>query len=85
MGSVDIAQGGRINLMLGDTRVGLGASGFETKLDRLERIHTALTERKIGAEYILFGDDSSRVIVKEKMVVDGNGESLSLNTQRAHK
>jgi hypothetical protein len=85
LGSVAIGDGGRINLMLGRTRVGLGSTRFELKLERLNQIFDSLKKRKVGAEYILFGDDPSRVIVKESVLASADGTSFSLNSAGAKK
>ena len=85
LGSVAIGVGGRMNLMLGQTRVGLGTTHFKLKLDRLGQIYRALKRRRVGAEYILFGDDPSRVVGKESVLVGGEGTSFSLNATGARK
>ena len=85
VGSVAVGLGGRMNLMLGQTRVGLGSTHFKLKLERLSQIYQALKRRKMGAEYILFGDDPSRVVVKESVLVGGEGTSFSLNATGARK
>ncbi len=85
IGSVNLGVGGRVDMMLDQTRVGLGADGFEHKLEKLNRILSQLEGRKMGAEYILFGDDPSRVIVKESTRDTVRHGSLTLNDTGARE
>jgi len=84
LGSVAVGDGGRINLMLGQTRVLLGSQNFTVKLSRLNQIFSSLRKRKVGAEYILFGNDPKRVTVKESVLVGVEG-TISLNATGARK
>ncbi len=63
--SVHIGEGGRLELMLGKTRVGFGLEGLRAKLERLEGILDTLTERRADAAYILLDDVGKWAIVKE--------------------
>ncbi|MGC6416914.1 MAG: cell division protein FtsQ/DivIB [Bradymonadia bacterium] len=84
-GSIAIESGDRLNLMLGGVRVGLGRDQFTVKLKRLNQIFNSLNKRKLGADYILFGDDPSRVIVRESAVKGTDGSSFSLNASGTEK
>mgnify|MGYP006153245845 CR=1 FL=1 len=84
LGTIVVGDGGRINLMLGQTRVGLGSHKFSVKLKRLNQIFASLRKRKVGAEYILFGDDPRRVTVRESVLV-GVERTISLNAAGARK
>jgi len=83
LSNVHLASGGRLELMLGATRVTLGRARYEEKLSLLTRVFTRLAERKMDAEYILLGDDQKRVIVKEKAVARPLTNSLTMNTEGA--
>ncbi|MEE2756307.1 MAG: FtsQ-type POTRA domain-containing protein [Myxococcota bacterium] len=85
LGSIALEFGDRVNLMLGEVRVGLGSDSFGLKLRRLNQIFDSLRERKVGAEYILFGDDPSRVVVKESVLKGADGSSFSLNSKGAEQ
>ncbi len=83
LSNVHLASGGRLELMLGATRVTLGRGRYEEKLNLLTKVFTRLAERKMDAEYILLGDDQKRVIVKEKAIARPLTNSLTMNTEGA--
>ena len=83
LSNVHLAPGGRLELMLGSTRVTLGRGRYEQKLNLLTRTFTRMAERKVDAEYILLGDDQKRVIVKEKPIARPLSTSLTMNSQGA--
>ena len=84
LGTIVVGDGGRIYLLLGETRVGLGSQKFSVKLKRLNQIFASLRKRKGGAEYMLFGDDPRRVTVRESVLV-GVERTISLNAAGARK
>lgn len=83
LSNLHLAAGGRLEFMLGATRVTLGRGQYEQKINLLTRVFTRLAERKMDAEYILLGDDQKRVIVKEKPVARPLSNSLTMNTEGA--
>ena len=83
VGEVYIGTANRISLMAGRTRIGLGSSGFDEKLSRLERVFATLKRRKVGADYILFGDVPSRVVVKERLRNSKKTKTVTLNVSGA--
>ena len=46
--------------------IDLGTAEFDTKLERLKKVFETLKNRKVSADYILFGDTPSRVVVRER-------------------
>ncbi len=77
LGTVHLAPGDRVELMLGRTRVALGAGEFRDKLGRLEQIFDTLDARKADASYILLSEDLERAIINETPRQRGLGESLA--------
>lgn len=65
LGTVHLAPAGRLELMLGRTRVALGQGQFRDKIRRLEQILDTLERRKVDAGYILLSEDQQRAIVNE--------------------
>jgi cell division protein FtsQ len=65
LSNVHVGDGGRLELMLGKSRVVMGQGDFRGKLERLERIYETLTQRGVDASYILMDDKGQRSIVKE--------------------
>ncbi|MEE2787955.1 MAG: FtsQ-type POTRA domain-containing protein [Myxococcota bacterium] len=82
VGEVHIGDAQRISLMAGRTRIGLGTDDFETKLGRLEKVFATLKSRKVSADYILFGDTPSRVVVRERVKKKSN-KPITLNVSGA--
>lgn len=66
LSDVHIGAGGRMELMLGRTRVTMGRHDFEEKLVRLVEIDRSLRKRNMDASYVLLSDDLKRAIVMEK-------------------
>ncbi len=69
LSNVHVGDGGRLELMLGRTRVVVGQGDLRGKLERLERIYETLTQRGVDATYILLDDKGQRSIVKEVAAV----------------
>ena len=65
LSNVHVGDGGRLELMLGKTRVVVGQGDLQRKLERLERIYETLAQRSVDATYILLDDKGQRSIVKE--------------------
>ena len=61
----------------------ISESGFDEKLSRLERVFATLKRRKVGADYILFGDVPSRVVVKERLRKSKKTKTVTLNVSGA--
>lgn len=76
LGSVHLAPAGRLELMLGRTRVALGQGDFRDKIGRVEQILDALAARRMDAGYILLSEDRQRAIVDEIPRQRGLGEEL---------
>lgn len=76
LGSVHLAPAGRLELMLGRTRVALGQGDFRDKIGRLEQILDTLSARGMDAGYILLSEDRQRAIVNEIPRQRGLGEEL---------
>ncbi len=65
LSNVHVGDGGRLELMLGKTRIVVGAGDHRAKLGRLEKIYETLAQRNMEASYILLDDKGLRSIVKE--------------------
>lgn len=65
LSNVHLGEGGRMELIVGRTRVVLGRSGHTGKLRAAERVFAQLARRKLDAAYILLSEDERRAIVKE--------------------
>jgi hypothetical protein len=65
LGNVNIAEGGRLELMLDRTRIVMGYEQFPLKLERLARIYGDLAKRKSDAAWILLDEEGERAVVKE--------------------
>lgn len=81
LGSVHLAPAGRMELMLGATRVALGRGDFRDKIGRLEQVLDTLSARKVDAAYILLSEDLERAIVKETPRERGLGEELGVRPE----
>ncbi|MCB9535965.1 MAG: FtsQ-type POTRA domain-containing protein [Myxococcales bacterium] len=81
LSDVHLAPIGRMELMLGRTRVVLGRDRYRQKLELLNQIFTQLAERDVDAAYILLSEDLERAVVKEQAVDQGIGGSLSLRPE----
>lgn len=77
LGSVHLAPAGRLELMLGRTRVALGQGQFRDKIRRLEEILDTLEQRRVDAGYILLSEDQQRAIVNEIPRQRALGEGLA--------
>ncbi len=66
LSDVRLGPGGRMELMLGQTRVAMGRGDFDSKLLRLVEIDRSMRKRKMDASYVLLSDDLKRAIVMEK-------------------
>jgi len=65
LGNVNIADGGRLEMMLERTRIVMGYERFPLKLERLARIYGDLAQRKSDAAWILLDEEGERAVVKE--------------------
>ncbi len=81
LGSVHLAAAGRLELMLGRTRVALGQGQFRDKIRRLEDIFARLEQRRVDAGYILLSEDQQRAIVNEIPRQRALGEELGLGNE----
>ena len=81
LGSVHLAPAGRLELMLGRTRVALGQGQFRDKIRRLEDILDTLEQRRVDAGYILLSEDQQRAIVNEIPRQRVLGEELGLGSE----
>ncbi len=81
LSDVHLAPIGRMELMLGRTRVVLGRDRHRQKLDLLNQIFAQLAERGVDAAYILLSEDLERAVVKEQPIDQGIGGSLSLRPE----
>ena len=72
LSEIYIAETGRIELMLNQTRVSLGKNNFKPSLNKLEKILLHLKRRGVDASYILLSEDQTRAIVREIPIkIDG--------------
>lgn len=78
LSNVHLGDGGRMELIVGRTRVVLGRSGHEDKLRAAERVFAQLAKRKMDAAYILLSEDERRAIVKEVPLSDQPSGSLTM-------
>jgi cell division protein FtsQ len=65
LSNIHVGDGGRLELMLGRTRVVMGQGDLRAKLERLEQVYETLTLRGVDASYILMDEKGHRSIVKE--------------------
>ena len=65
LSNVHVGEGGRLELMLGRSRIVMGQGDFRTKLDRLARIFETLGQRGVEASYVLMDEKGQRSIVRE--------------------
>lgn len=65
LSNVHVGEGGRLELMLGKSRIVMGQGDFRAKLDRLARIYETLGQRGMEAAYVLMDEKGQRSIVKE--------------------
>lgn len=72
LSDVSVGEGGRIELIVGRTRVSLGRGPQRKQLDRLAQVFGELARRDADAEYVLLADDARRAIVKETVVRRGS-------------
>lgn len=66
LSDVRVAPGGRLELMVGTTRVALGQHDHPAKLKRLQEVFKTLEKRGMDAAYVLLSDDLKRAVVKER-------------------
>lgn len=65
LSNVHVGEGGRLELMLGKTRVVMGRGDFKAKLERLGEVYETLARRNMEASYVLMDEKGQRSIVKE--------------------
>ena len=65
LSNVHVGEGGRLELMLGKTRVVMGRGDYKAKLERLAEIYQTLARRSMEATYVLMDESGQRSIVKE--------------------
>lgn len=78
LSDVRLGEGGRLELLIGRTRVVLGQTNHRQKLDAVTRIFAQLKKRKLDASYILLSEDETRAIVNEIPIAKEPRGSLSM-------